>query len=66
MQGEVAAINETTSGVFEGLITLTNPAQSWVAKWQRLNGYVAGVYAVKVVGYVSRPCDVHREAFSPN
>ena len=27
-----------------------NPKTSWVAKWQRLTNYVAGVYAVKVSG----------------
>lgn len=26
---------------------------SWVARWQRLDGYIPGVYAVKVVGTVS-------------
>ncbi len=47
------AVQECTSQVFEGLITMTDPKQSWVAKWQRLDGYVPGVYAVKVVGLVS-------------
>jgi len=32
------------------LISLTDPKTSWVAKWQRLEGYVPGMYAVKVVG----------------
>ena len=36
--------------MYEGLITLTDPAHSWVAKWQRLDAYVPGVYAVKVTG----------------
>lgn len=49
---------ECTSQVFEGLITLVEPTQSWVARWQRLDGYVGGVYAVKVVGMVSL-CAVH-------
>ncbi len=47
------AIQECTSQVYEGLITLADAAQSWVARWQRLDGYVPGVYAVKVVGMVS-------------
>lgn len=47
------SVQECTSQVYEGLITLADPGQSWVAKWQRLDGYVAGVYAVKVVGMVS-------------
>lgn len=43
-------ILELTSQVFEGLITLHNPQTSWVAKWQRLSEYKAGIYATKVVG----------------
>jgi transcription elongation factor SPT4 len=43
-------IIDCTSQVFEGLITLADPAKSWVAKWQRLDGYVKGVYATKVSG----------------
>ena len=39
--------------MYEGLITLADPSASWVARWQRLDGYVPGVYAVKVVGMVS-------------
>ena len=33
---------------------MAQPTQSWVAKWQRLEGYVPGVYAVKVVGELPR------------
>ena len=43
-------VQECTSQVFEGLITLNDPRSSWVARWQRLDAYVPGVYAVKVVG----------------
>ena len=46
-------MQECTSQVYEGLITLADPKSSWVAKWQRLDAYVPGVYAVKVVGIVS-------------
>ena len=44
------AIIDCTSQVFEGLIALADPSKSWVAKWQRLDGYVKGVYATKVSG----------------
>ncbi|KAI9807279.1 MAG: Transcription elongation factor SPT4 [Piccolia ochrophora] len=50
LQGSSEAIEECTSQVFEGLVTLADPAQSWVARWQRLDKYVGGVYAVKVMG----------------
>ena len=53
LAGHSDAIQDCTSQVFEGLITLQDPGRSWVAKWQRLEGYVSGVYAVKVQGSVS-------------
>lgn len=56
LQGNADAIQECTSQVYDGLITMGDPTQSWVAKWQRLDSYVPGVYAVKVVG--SLPQDV--------
>ena len=39
-----------------------NPAQSWVAKWQRLSTYVPGVYAVKVQGTLPEEVIVVLEA----
>ncbi|KAF2232069.1 putative transcriptional elongation protein Spt4 [Viridothelium virens] len=50
LTGSSDAIQDCTSQVFEGLITLAQPKESWVAKWQRLEGYVPGVYATKVTG----------------
>jgi transcription elongation factor SPT4 len=46
-------VQDCTSAVFEGLIALADPNSSWVAKWQRLQGYAPGTYAVKVEGIVS-------------
>ncbi|KAM0324155.1 hypothetical protein ACHAQA_008347 [Verticillium albo-atrum] len=50
LAGSQEQIESCTSQVFEGLITLADPSRSWVAKWQRLDGYVKGVYATKVSG----------------
>jgi transcription elongation factor SPT4 len=50
LTGSMDAIVDCTSQVFEGLITLAEPKKSWVAKWQRLDGCVRGVYATKVSG----------------
>lgn len=52
LRGNPDAIADCTSQVFEGLITVTDPEHSWVAKFQRLEGYKPGTYAVKVVGMV--------------
>jgi transcription elongation factor SPT4 len=56
LQGSPDQIDSCTSQVFEGLITLADPTRSWVAKWQRLDKYVRGVYATKVSGQL--PDDV--------
>jgi transcription elongation factor SPT4 len=50
LKGDTEAIESCTSQVFEGIITLANPQKSWVAKWQHLDTYVQGVYAIKVSG----------------
>ncbi|KAL1968956.1 hypothetical protein VTN77DRAFT_790 [Rasamsonia byssochlamydoides] len=50
LRGNSDAIQECTSQVFEGLISIVDERQSWVARWQRLEGYVPGTYAIKVVG----------------
>lgn len=33
---------------------MAQPTRSWVARWQRLESSVPGVYAVKVVGELPR------------
>ena len=54
MRGNTDTIQECTSAVFEGLIAMADPNSSWVAKWQRLQKYAPGTYAVKVEGVVSQ------------
>lgn len=53
MRGSQDTVADCTSQVFEGMITVTGEEGSWVARWQRLEGYKPGIYAVKVVGVVS-------------
>ncbi|KAF2640710.1 transcription initiation Spt4 [Massarina eburnea CBS 473.64] len=50
LAGNTDAIQDCTSQVFEGLMTVSDTSKSWVARWQRLEGYVPGVYAVQVEG----------------
>lgn len=50
LAGNHDAIQDCTSQVFDGLITVSDTRKSWVARWQRLEGYVPGVYAVQVEG----------------
>lgn len=50
LTGSPDAVNECTSSNFNGTLALMNPERSWVGKWQRLEGYVPGIYAVQVIG----------------
>lgn len=50
LAGNSDQINDCTSQVFEGLITVADTSKSWVARYQRLEGYVPGVYATQVEG----------------
>lgn len=44
-------VQDCTSPSFEGLVALgDDEQQSWVAKWLRIDSFVAGLYAVKVNG----------------
>lgn len=57
MRGSSEAVFDCTSAVFEGTITLTGKGGSWVARWQRLEGYKPGVYAIKIEGNVRSVLD---------
>jgi transcription elongation factor SPT4 len=50
LTGNSEAVAECTSQVFEGLISVADTSRSWVARFQRLEGYVTGVYATQVEG----------------
>ncbi|KAF1811066.1 putative transcriptional elongation protein Spt4 [Eremomyces bilateralis CBS 781.70] len=56
LAGSPENVQVCTSQVYSGGISLADPSASWVARWQRLDGYVPGVYAVKVEGQL--PDDV--------
>ncbi|XP_023243607.1 transcription elongation factor SPT4 [Centruroides vittatus] len=43
-------VYDCTSSNFDGLISLMGPEDSWVAKWQRINHMVKGIYAISVSG----------------
>jgi len=48
-----------TSSNFDGLVALTEPPESWVGKWLRLNRFTPGMYAISVSGRL--PSDIVRE-----
>ncbi|KAK7499151.1 hypothetical protein BaRGS_00009698 [Batillaria attramentaria] len=50
MKGNRDVVYDCTSSNFDGLIAMIGPEDSWVAKWQRIERFVRGCYAVSVTG----------------
>ncbi|XP_072044387.1 transcription elongation factor SPT4-A-like [Amphiura filiformis] len=50
MKGNRDMVYDCTSSSFDGIISLMNPEDSWVGKWQRINRNQKGCYAVSVTG----------------
>lgn len=50
MMNSPETVGIVTSANYNGTIAVMNPTSSWVAKWQRVDGYVPGIYAVQVIG----------------
>ncbi|RHZ75604.1 hypothetical protein Glove_212g48 [Diversispora epigaea] len=45
-------LSECTTTSFDGLIANINPERSWTAKFKKIDQFVAGVYAVGVMGSI--------------
>ncbi|CAG0884279.1 unnamed protein product [Darwinula stevensoni] len=43
-------VYDCTSSSFDGMVAACSPRDSWACKWQRINRYVPGVYAISVSG----------------
>jgi len=53
MKDDEVKVNDCTTIAFEGMMALTVPQKSWVARWQFADNLVPGIYALKVKGEVS-------------
>ncbi|KAI1477905.1 Spt4/RpoE2 zinc finger-domain-containing protein [Daldinia eschscholtzii] len=47
LKGSPEAIEACTSSQFEGTMACFQPRRSWVARWQRVDTFVPGTYAIK-------------------
>ncbi|KAJ3092534.1 transcription elongation factor spt4 [Quaeritorhiza haematococci] len=43
-------VAECTSATFDGVVALMQPDRSWVARWQRVDKFTKGLYAIRVTG----------------
>ncbi|XP_060556792.1 transcription elongation factor SPT4-like [Ruditapes philippinarum] len=50
MKNNNGAVYECTSSNFDGMVAMMGPEDSWVAKWQRIERFVKGCYALSVTG----------------
>ncbi|KAJ3137024.1 hypothetical protein HK100_000989 [Physocladia obscura] len=48
--GSNQSVGECTSAQFDGIIGVTQPGDSWVARWQRIDTFAKGLYAMRVSG----------------
>ncbi|KAF2274280.1 putative transcriptional elongation protein Spt4 [Westerdykella ornata] len=61
LAGNPDAVQECTSQVFEGMITVSDTSKSWAARYLRLEGYVPGLYAIQVEGVLPEDAAVAAE-----
>ncbi|XP_058805292.1 transcription elongation factor SPT4 [Phymastichus coffea] len=59
MKNNKDQVFDCTSSNFDGMIAVMSPEDSWVCKWQRINRFTKGVYAISVSGRL--PANVIRE-----
>ncbi|KAK9450701.1 Spt4/RpoE2 zinc finger-domain-containing protein [Limtongia smithiae] len=50
LQNSEENVHQCTSPSFEGLVSVAEPDKSWVARWLRVDGFLPGLYAVRVNG----------------
>ncbi|GAA6054126.1 hypothetical protein JCM3770_003208 [Rhodotorula araucariae] len=50
IKGDQDRVMMCTTAQFDGVVAMISPDESWVAKWQRNDKHVPGVYAVRVTG----------------
>ncbi|BEJ17969.1 hypothetical protein CspHIS471_0702460 [Cutaneotrichosporon sp. HIS471] len=50
MRGSMERVVDCTSTIYDGMIAMMEPEESWVARWQRINKKRRGLYAVRVTG----------------
>ncbi|KAF9585392.1 transcription elongation factor spt4 [Lunasporangiospora selenospora] len=59
MRGVLDRVLDCTSQHFDGMIAVMQPSESWVARWQRVDKFEKGIYAVSVQGTL--PEDIEEE-----
>ncbi|XP_019618274.1 PREDICTED: transcription elongation factor SPT4-like [Branchiostoma belcheri] len=50
LKGNKDLVYDCTSSNFDGVVSMMSPDDSWVAKWQRINRFKPGCYAISTTG----------------
>ena len=62
MRGSLDRVMECTSPTFDGIVAHMKAPKSWVSKWQRLERFLPGLYAVKTFGRLPEDVEADLEA----
>lgn len=58
LTGSAKNVSERTSSTFDGVIAMMKPDASWVARWQRIDKFAKGMYAIRVAGVLPEEVQV--------
>ncbi|KAF5324469.1 hypothetical protein D9611_004525 [Ephemerocybe angulata] len=61
LKGNPERITTCTTTFFEGVISVIDPDNSWVARWQRTSKYARGMYAIRVKGRIPEDIEANLE-----
>jgi transcription elongation factor SPT4 len=50
MADNMERVNRCTTAFYDGHVAVTDPTESWAAKWIRVDNFLPGVYAITVTG----------------
>ena len=59
LKGSMDRILDCTSANFEGVISVMKPELSWVSRWQRVDKFSKGLYAMRISGRL--PVEIEEE-----
>ena len=58
MEQDKEMLGKLTTSHFEGMVSMLEPKDSWVAKWQKLVKHSPGVYAIEI--FEALPAEIQK------
>ena len=61
MESNHERCNLCTTAFFEGQVAVSDPSESWTAKWLRIDSFLPGIYAISITGQFEREIEEELE-----